>query len=96
MNDLQQVLKAGTMLIIETGEYSDRGWSGPVRLLKDTTKAALAEAYRENWRPDLKEDWRTGPSGDDFLPWLIKAGWAEDVENVHAWHVGSYNSFDPY
>lgn len=30
MNDLLQVLKKGTLLIIEMGAYSDKSWVGPV------------------------------------------------------------------
>jgi hypothetical protein len=91
MNDLSQVLKAGTLLIVESGEYSDSRWAGPVRILKDAVKADLAEAYRREWKPE--NDWEDRPSPDGFLPWLVKTGRAEEVDNVHAWHVGSYSDF---
>lgn len=94
--DLSQTLKAGSLLIIETGEYSDRSWSDPVRLLKDVVKADIADGYRAAW-PSLKEkyddDDRPDPSG--FLLWLVKSGYAEDVANVHSWHIGSYGDFEP-
>ncbi len=92
MSDLSQRLKKGTLLIVETGEYSDRKWLGPVRMLKTVTKAKLAEDYRREWK---KSSWCDTPNPDDFLPWLIASGRAEDIENVHAWHVGSYNEFEP-
>lgn len=94
MNDLSQTLKKGTLLIVETGEYSDRCWDGPVRMLKTITKADLAEKYREEWKPDPRwPNEKPGPS--DFMPWLVKAGWAEAIKNFESWHVGSYGEFEP-
>ena len=95
MTDLDQVIAAGTLLIIETGEYSDRGWGGPVRILRDVKRSHLAEQYRASWKPDAKRPWDRGPSPDGFLPWLISAGHAEDVENIQSWHVGTYDEFEP-
>lgn len=94
MNDLSQVLRAGTLLIVETGEYSDSSWHGPVRMLKDAVKSDLAEQYKVDWKQMDEDDWRTEPYPTNFLPWLIKSGWAEAVD-VHSWHVGSYGSFEP-
>ena len=94
MDDLSQTLKKGTLLIIETGEYSDRDWRGPVRVLKTATKAQLADDYRREWKK-TPDSWHEEPDPDGFLPWLIASGRAEDVENVHSWHVGSYAEFQP-
>lgn len=98
MNDLQQPLKKGTLLVIETGEYSDRNWFGPVRMLKTASKADLIEKFREQWKPpaDAEYEWEKKPNSGDFMPWLVKSGFAEDVPNVESWHVGSYGDFDPY
>lgn len=93
MNDLRGTLKKGTLLILETGEYSDSSWHGPVRMLKSAAKADLVEAFKQEWKPT--NEWDDEPSPSDFMPWLIKAGWAEDVKNVEAWHVGSYGRFEP-
>lgn len=94
MVDLDQIIAAGTLLIIETGEYSDQSWHGPVRMTRDATKRELADAYRAQWvkGPDY---WNDGPKPGDFLPWLVKAGHAEHVDNVQSWHVGSYGQFEP-
>ncbi len=94
MDDLSQTLKKGTLLIIETGEYSDREWGGPVRVLKTATKAQLADDYRREWKK-TPDSWDEEPDPYGFLPWLISSGRAEDVENVHSWHVGSYAEFQP-
>ena len=94
MNDLSQVLKKGTLLVIETGEYSDRNWFGPIRMLKSATKEKLVGEYKDQWVQE-KNSYQDKPDCDGFLPWLIKSGYAEDVDNVHSWHVGSYGDFEP-
>jgi hypothetical protein len=93
--DLSQTLEAGTMLIIETGEYSDRGWSGPVLLVKTYTKEQLADDYRNEWRKVDDEDGYDEPTPDGFMPWLIRTGRAVDVAGVQSWHVGCYSKFEP-
>jgi hypothetical protein len=100
MTDLSQTLKKGTLLIVETGEYSDRSCNGPVRLLKTFTKAQLVEDFRSEWKSFVKtsDDWRYTDDVLDsnaFLPWLITSGRVEEVDIVHSWHVGSYGEFKP-
>lgn len=96
MNDLSQRLAKGTLLVIETGEYSDRTTRDPIRLLVSATKQELADAYRAEWSKDTDGGgWRDEPDGDGFFAWLVRSGRAEDVANVHTWHVGSYGRFDP-
>lgn len=95
MTDLDQVIAAGTLLIIETGEYSDQRWTGPVRILRDVSRRELADGYRSTWKQDDERPWQTGADPDGFLPWLVTAGYAEDVENVQSWHVGNYSEFEP-
>ena len=95
MDRLDAKMKKGTLLVIETGEYTDRSWSGPVRLLKTASRRDLAEAYKAQWTKK-DDDWEDCPDPSGFLAWLTSAGWVEDVENVESWHVGSYGSFDPY
>jgi hypothetical protein len=89
------MLKSGTLLIIEEGEYSDRTWDGPVRLLCDYTKQQLADDFKLEWRKEDYDDWSDKPSPSDFVPWLIKTKRAEAVDNVHSWHIGSYGEFEP-
>lgn len=92
MNDLSQRLENGTLLVIETGEYSDR--STFARLIVSSTKQELADAYRAEWVKE-PDGWRDAPDPDGFLSWLIKTNKAEAVDNVHTWHVGSYGQFEP-
>ena len=93
MTDLEQIIAVGTLLIIETGEYSDRRWDGPVRMLRSASRAQLAREYREQWTPP--DEWTEKPTEDGFLPWLVKAGYAEAVDGVMSWHVGNYGDFEP-
>lgn len=88
------VLKKGTLLVIETGEYSDRTWYGPVRLLKAASRQQMADAFKSSWKKG-PDDWGDTPDPSDFLPWLVSENWVEHVDNVYAWHVGSYGQFDP-
>lgn len=95
-SDLNQVLKKGTLLVIETGAYSDRNWEGPVRLLKDFKKADVVDFFLKQWKKPPDDVWNTyGPSPDEFLPWLVKNRYVEAVDGVSTWHVGSYSKFDP-
>lgn len=89
-------LEVGDLLIIETGEYSDRRWDGPVRMLVSKTRKQLAHEFVCDWKPDQskKLEWQKRGDPDDFLPWLIRKGYAEDVK-CHSWHVGSYDNFNP-
>lgn len=96
MNDLLQKLKKGTLLVIETGEYSDRTTFDPVRLLVTTTKQELVDAFRAEWKKeDYPDSWRDEIGPECFLPWLVKTKRVEAVDNVHSWHVGSYGDFQP-
>jgi hypothetical protein len=94
ITDLSQTLKKGTLLVIETGEYSDRCTSDPVRLLKTATKEKLAEDFKKEWKP-TEFSWNDVPDPGDFLSWLVSSGRAEAVDDVHTWHVGSYGRFEP-
>jgi len=92
MNDLTQVLKKDTLLIIEIGEYSDRSWFQPIKMLADYSKEELVKEFRNSFIPTYPGD---EPEPYDFLPWLVKSGKAEHLEEVHSWHIGSYGYFDP-
>ena len=92
--DLDVPFKVGDLLIIETGEYSDRDWSGPVRIIREFTRREVGERYKEEGVAEY--DWQDRASPRGFMPWLVKEGYVEDVDKVHSWHVGSYGDFDPY
>lgn len=89
-------IAAGTILILESGEYSDKSWHGPFRVLKDFDQAEISQTFRDNWSPgpDSWRDKEDGPGRGDFLSWLVRNGYVEDLDGVVAWHIGSYE-FDP-
>lgn len=98
MNDLDQVLKAGTLLVLETGEYSDRSTMTPIRIVKDVTKRQLAEEFKAQWKHpewDTEKCWR--PSPYEFIDWVFASEYVEviDASEVNNWHVGSYGDFEP-
>lgn len=95
MNDLNQFLNVGTVLVIETGEYSDRQSCSPVRVIRRFKKSSVANNFKKEWKPDSEDYWRKGPSPHDFLPWLVAKGYVEAIDNTHDWHVGSYGEFEP-
>lgn len=84
------LIKAGTMLSIETGEYSDRCVVGPLRVVKDFDQAKIADEFRASRRKEGRR-----PLPEDFLPWLTRKGFVEDVEGALTWWVGAYGEFDP-
>lgn len=93
--DLSVTLEAGSLLIIETGIYSDKQWNGPVRLLKTVTKQELVDQFNASpVHRELGDDWKDAHEPGDFLPWLIANGFVEHVD-VHAWHVGYSSRFEP-
>jgi hypothetical protein len=79
MNDLSETLNVGDLLIIETGEYSDLCYHGPVKMLVTATKQQLADEYRENWTPNDSWEVEDKPDNYGFLPWLVRTGKAEDL-----------------
>lgn len=93
-DDLSQILKAGDLLIVETGEYSDRNRNGPVRMLVTATKQELVDSFKKKWRKADFGSWRDDPDWEEFLPWLIKTTRAEAID-CQSWHVGSYGRFEP-
>lgn len=95
MMDLTQRLEVGDLLIVETGEYSDSRWDGPVRVLVAATKQELADAFREHWKStEACRQWGDVPDPHEFLPWLVSSGVVEYV-GASSWHVGSYGEFEP-
>lgn len=100
--DLDVILELGSILVIETGCYSDKQWEGPVRLVRRVSKRELAEAFKLAWRDPATRvgrygyDWDEdeGPRPDCFLPWLVRAGYVEHID-CHSWDVGNYGEFEP-
>ena len=82
--------KAGELLILETGEYSDKSWSGPFKVLKDFDIREAAAQYKSEFKPD-ENSYSDEPSPYEFRDWLSKTGLIEDVD-CRSVHIGSYGS----
>jgi hypothetical protein len=86
----ERMIKAGTLLALETGEYSDYGVEGFYRVLKDFDGKELMRQYLAE-HPEQAEAY----SGHtyEFSAWLSKSGFIEDIDYLR-WHIGSYGCFD--
>lgn len=84
-------MKAGELLILSHGEYSDYSYSGPFRVLKDFDPKEQADECREYWRqlPESERCWQEGPDSSNYIAFLHARGFIEDVDCTEI-HVGSY------
>lgn len=92
--DVNQPLKAGELLLITRGAYSDKATEGPLRLLMDTTLANMERAYRMAGKlhpesvSSMHEPDDAMPTSD-FVAWLVKSRFVEHV-SCQTWHIGDY------
>ena len=84
--------KAGELMLIEMGEYSDKSWRGPFRVLKDFDIVELAEHLKATWKRG-KNDYTDSPGPYEFAEWIAKEGYIEDVE-CRSVHIGSYGDIE--
>lgn len=97
MSDLTQLIPAGTILLIEQGEYADFFTENPLRVIKPFIKADVVAEYTAEWRQSewFEPDYREEPTPEFFSAWLLQKGYVEPINDVHRWHVGAYNTFSP-
>lgn len=95
------IIKAGTVITLERGSYSDQVYDGPFFVQKDIDQEAVVKAFKEQWTPRLiKSQWseynhvRNKPYPEDFIAWLTTQGFIEDAKFAHRWYLGDY-TFDP-
>lgn len=79
------IIKAGTILTLEHGEYSDWSYEGPFRVVHDFDQQMAADAFKAA----NKSTWSW-----DFAEWLSREGYVEDVPDGFRWYLGSYG-FNP-
>lgn len=83
---MTKTIKEGEVIVFEHGEYSDFGYSGPFRALKDFDTATVIGIYRVSVdQPDNPYISQYG-----FVEFLLKEKFIEDVPNVHTWYIGGY------
>jgi hypothetical protein len=93
--DLSQTLKAGTILNLTQGQYSDYTFDGPFRVLKDFVKQDAYDAFLTAMAikyPD--DDGYRAKSMSDFVAFLSTSGFVTPVEGAESWYLGGYALFD--
>lgn len=86
-------LEPGDLLMIAAGEYSDLHYTGPFRVVKAMNRADVSARYVAEFKPDPARPLRRGPDPRDFIAWLAREGYIEDIPSAE-WHVGSYGEFE--
>ena len=81
----------GTLLTLETGEYSDYTFHGPFTVIREFDQAKAVEQFRAQWV--APNEWTDEPDADQFMGWLNREGYIEPAANVFSWHIGSFGSF---
>lgn len=95
--------KAGELLIIEQGEFSDQSWHGPFRVLKDFSLNDTCEEWCGHrppinlhdidWEPLLDPDLGFRVDHYNFLAWLSQNGYIEDLD-ARVIHLGCYDKIE--
>ena len=86
-------IAAGTILVLETGEYSDYTFSGPFRVLRDFDQTEVVAAHVAQWI--APNDWEKAPDTDSFMGWLSSERYIEPIDGVVSWYIGSYGRLEP-
>ena len=78
--------KPGTILLLESGEYSDFGYCAQLVTLCDLDLREAVQEYKDQYKP--KDEWDR-PSEYGFSGWLCATQKCAGLECETA-HVGSY------
>jgi hypothetical protein len=82
------IISAGTILVLQWGEYSDHVSAEPLRVMRDFDQAEVVAAHSKQWTPadglGIPQ-----PDPDSFMRWLRSEGYVEPIEGVVSWHVGA-------
>jgi hypothetical protein len=78
------IIKTGTVLTLENGEYSDFCYEGPFTVLKDFDQRAACEEFVKPYDKD-KLRWM---GGAEFIAWLAREGYIEDTPQNVRWFLG--------
>jgi hypothetical protein len=96
--DLSQTLKAGTILNLTQGQYSDYTFDGPFRVLKDFVKQDAYDAFLTamaiKYPSGSGEDDYEARSINNFVAFLSTSGFVTPVEGAESWYLGGYALFD--
>ena len=81
---------AGTLVEFSKGAYSDYTTCGLMVTLVDCDLAALAKAYRDDFKP--KQEWDE-PDHYGFMGWLVAQQHCAPVSHQSV-HLGDYGDWD--
>lgn len=81
--------KKGEIVVLTDGEYSDYRIEGIFRARVDFELAKICKEF-------VRDKPRVGEGGlkDQFFPWLVEKGYAEDLDTLEL-HLGGYRGFQP-
>jgi hypothetical protein len=85
------IIKAGTILTFEDGEFSDFSYNGPFRVLKDFDQKTVVNDYIRLFKPEYLQD---KPDVERFLNYLSVNDYIVDDFPKYAWYLGAYK-FEP-
>lgn len=86
--ELPIMYEVGEVILIQSGEYSDKSTHGVFRVKVAFDKDAMIEAFKLA-NPDL--DGYDAHGG--FVGWLTKQGVLEEIDH-HVMHIGSYGDLE--
>lgn len=92
MGKRMRTLKAGEVVVVSSGAYSDYGIHGIYRLTQDIDPDGLCEQWLEI-HPDLRKEYEFDEY--DFIAWVLKEH-GEAFEQIEAveWHLGDYGNLE--
>lgn len=87
--DWPATIDAGTTLVITSGAYSDYRFDGPFRVVKPIDTDAVLADFEAAHPARLTEYGTIHPSISDFMAFLARAGYIEDMD-AQEWDLGDY------
>jgi len=101
--DPNVILEAGSYLLLENGKYSDYEVKGPFVMLKSVSKGSLVIEFMDWFHKNNLDaeyeytDYRHKHEPDhcDFVEWIVRSGYAQDMKNGTRWHIGESDDFCP-
>ena len=84
--------RAGTILLLERGEYSDFGYEAQLVTLCELDLRQAIEDYKEQHK--TKDEWDT-PDPSGFAGWLCSTQKCAQL-NCETAHIGSYGTLGLY
>jgi hypothetical protein len=84
------IYPAGTILMLETGSYSDFGYEGGFVTLAELNLHEAIEVFKDEHKPTDKWD---RPEPSNFCAWLVSTQRCAPL-NYQTAHIGEYGSLE--